>query len=202
MTIVSLLDRATSTWSSVAVLVTITCVFTFLVAPRLQLSLNEEEAGSPPDLRFGYTASELNSWYDAIGEEGCQAYKKLAILDLICYMPSYTLLFGGLLVKAARGASVDTEIALLMPIVMLCDVVETSIPLYGCFISPERLPLPLISLSAACNKLKWTLFMVCNVVLCFLFFASVLKAAVKKKEKMFDKKDTTKTKKKTAKKKD
>jgi hypothetical protein len=203
MTIVSLLDRATNTSSSIAVLVTTSCLFTFVVFPTLRLSLNEEEAGSPPDLRFGYTESELNSWYDAIGEDGCRAYTKIAILDIICYAPSYTLLFGGFLVKMARRASVDTQIGLLMPLVMFCDVVETIIPLYGCFLFPkERLPLPLIALSAACNKLKWTLFMVCNVVLSFLFFAAVLKMAVKKKKKMFNKKNTTKSKKKNAKKKE
>jgi hypothetical protein len=89
-----------------------------------------------------------------------------------------------------------------MPVVMLCDVIETVIPMYGCFLYPaERLPLPLIALSAACNMLKWTLFMVCNVALSFLFFTSVLKAAVKKKEKLF-KKDTRTKKKVSAKKKE
>ena len=183
MTIVSIMDRATSSWSIIAVLVTISCSFLFLVAPHLQQSI-KDEAGPPPDLRFGYTSSELNEWYDSIGEEGCDTYKKLALLDLFPFMESYTLLFGGLLVKAARYASVDTDIALLVPVIMLCDVVETAIPAYGCVLYPEkRLPVILIQIAAAASRLKWTLFIVCNVALSFLFFSSVLKAAVKKRKK-------------------
>lgn len=176
------MDRATSSWSIIAVLLTISCSFLFLVAPHLQQSI-KDDAGPPPDLRFGYTATELNDWYDAIGEEGCSSYKKLALMDLFPYMESYTLLFGGLLVKAARFASVDTDIALLMPVVMLCDVIETATSLYGCVLFPEkRLPALLIQIGGAANRLKWTLFTVCNVALSFLFFSSVLKSAVKKKK--------------------
>jgi len=177
MTIVSILDKATDSWATVTALATFSSAFLFFIAPRLQQSMNEELAGPPPDLRFGYTVSELNEWYDGIGKEGCEAYKKIAMIDLFPYMECYTLLLGGILVKASRKAGANPEIALLMPVVMLCDVVETIIPLYGCFLYPEeRLPTLLIHLSSAASRLKWTLFIVSNVVLSFLFFSSFLKS--------------------------
>lgn len=197
MTILGIIDKASNSWTSIAALATIASVFAFLVFPRLTLEMNQDEAGPPPDLRYGYTSEELNAWYDAIGEDGCRNYKRLALLDLFPYMECYTLLFGGLIAKAARLAGQNPELALLMPVIMLCDVVETVIPAYGCFLYPsERLPTLLIHVSAAANRLKWTLFVVSNVVLSFLFFTSLLKAAVKKKEKLQKKKKETTSKKK------
>ena len=188
MTVVSLLDKATDSWSIIAAFVTILCVSLGLVVPKLQLSMNELEAGAPPDLRFGYSEGELNAWYDAIGEEGCRAYKQLAIWDLFPCMECYTLLLGGMLVKAARRAGANPQIALVMPFVMLCDVVETIIPAYGCILYPEsRLPAVLIQISAAASRLKWITFVASNVILSFLFSASLLKPTGETKDK--EKKD-------------
>jgi hypothetical protein len=160
-----------------------TCVafqimFLGLIVPKLRVLLNESEAGLPPDIRFGYTASELNVWYDAIGEEGCKSYKQLAMLDIFPYMESYTLVLGALLVKVARRASVSEQVCLLAPLVMMLDVVETLIPAYGCFLYPEeRLSTELIQVSSLANQLKWVIFGFSLILSVVLFAMSKMKPA-------------------------
>ena len=150
-----------------------------VIFPKLRVLLNEREAGLPPDIRFGYSASELNVWYDAIGIEGCKSYRQLAMLDIFPYMESYTLVLGALLVNVARRASVSEQIALLAPLTMMFDVIETLIPAYGCFLYPdERLSTELIQVSSLANQLKWVIFGFSLILSVVLFAMSKMKPAV------------------------
>jgi hypothetical protein len=174
--IVAVFDKASDRWWIMATCIGFQLVFLGIIWPKLRVLLDHGEAGPPPDIRFGYTPDELNSWFDAIGQEGCKSYKQLAMVDIFPYMESYTLFFGGLLVKVARRANVSEKVALLAPLVMMLDVVETVIPAYGCFLYPEeRLSAKLIHVASFANQLKWIVFHFGFVLLGILFVISKVK---------------------------
>jgi hypothetical protein len=176
--VATIFDKAADRWWIIVTCVVFQIMFLGLIFPKLRVLLNELEAGPPPDIRFGYTPRELNVWYDAIGEEGCKSYMQLAMLDVFPYMVSYTLVLGGLLVKVARRASVSEQVALLAPLLMMLDVVETVIPAYGCFLYPEeRLSTELIQVSSLANQLKWVIFGCSLILLVVLFAMSKMKPA-------------------------
>jgi hypothetical protein len=174
--IVTVFDKASDRWWIMATCVGFQLMFLGVIWPKLRVLLDHREAGPPPDIRFGYTPDELNAWYGAIGQEGCKSYKQLAMVDIFPYMESYTLFFGGLLVKVARRANVSEQIALLAPLVMMLDVVETVIPAYGCFLYPEeRLSNQMIHVASFANQLKWVIFNSGLVLLVVLFAISKMK---------------------------
>lgn len=176
--IVAVFDKASDRWWIMVTCVGFQLLFLGVIWPKLRVLLDHREAGPPPDIRFGYTPDELNDWYGAIGQEGCELYKQLAMVDIFPYMESYTLVLGGLLVKVARRANVSEQVALLAPLVMMLDVVETVIPAYGCFLYPEeRLSTQLIQVSSFANQLKWIIFSFSLALLVVLFAISKMKSA-------------------------
>ena len=124
---------------------------------------------TPPDYRFGYTYEELYEFYDAIGEEGCVLYQRHAMVDLFPYMQSYALVGGAFLLQQLRPLKLNTKIALIFPMAMMMDMLETCIPAYGCNIYPRKLKHEAVEAAAAANKLKWTQFGIGMVLLSVLF---------------------------------
>lgn len=121
-----------------------------------------------PDIRFrGYTVSELNGWYEAIGVDGCKIYSNAALFDLFPYMELYALCFGTLLCHQIKLAHpyrtwLKRELTLLFPLVMMFDVVETTITFYGASMyskHQQRLPDVFIHVASTCTQMKWTLFL-------------------------------------------
>eukprot|EP01083_Nonionella_stella_P230686 815213_1 len=91
--------------------------------------LNALGEGVCPDLWFGYTPARLNDWYDAIGEDGCSMYKKVAHWDLFPYMFSYTILLGSILVRVARRTKSPQAIARVISVVLIMDIIESNVQL-------------------------------------------------------------------------
>lgn len=161
------LDKFANTpWLMVA------AVLVHILCTQYMSSLTQQlgKDNPPPDIRFGYTSKSLNAWYDAIGEDGCKIYQQHVFVDLFPYMQSYTLVGGALLLQQLRIIGWNENIALIFPMVMLMDMIETCIPAYGCSIYPEkRLRPAYVQASASANQLKWTNFGIGMSILSILF---------------------------------
>eukprot|EP01083_Nonionella_stella_P116512 346235_1 len=121
--------------------------------------LNALGEGVCPDLWFGYTPARLNDWYDAIGEDGCSMYKKVAHWDLFPYMFSYTILLGSILVRVARRTKSPQAIARIISVVLIMDIIESNVQLRGCNIYPNRrLDDRIVAIGSVANRIKWLLF--------------------------------------------
>lgn len=115
-------------------------------------------AGAPPDTRFGYSVEELNEWMDALGEEGRETYMNMVAFDLFPYMEAYALLLGALLLQQLQQTKLDPSYALIFPVVMVCDMLETFIPAWGVKSYPEKLEPIYVEVASTANQLKWILF--------------------------------------------
>jgi len=168
MFMVVLEKAADSSWILTAALISQVVCLHLLSQKGAQI---EALGGGPvPDARFGFSEQDLNSWYDAIGEEGCRLYQQLAFLDLFPQVQSYAILLGGLLLQQTRQAGVTNKLALAFPMMMFFDIIETCISAYGCRIHPDRrLKSELIQAAAAANQLKWIHFGIGMVMLTLLF---------------------------------
>lgn len=134
------------------------------------------DAGPPPDLRFGYTPDELNSWYDALGPAGCQAYKAMYRVDLFPFMQAYAVVLGAMTVQACRQVGIGPYWALVFPLAAYFDIFETAIPAYGCeiFHTGRRLSDRTIWVAIGANQFKWITFGVGMVLLTVLWLYSLL----------------------------
>jgi len=115
-----------------------------------------EPFGGAPDTWFAYPPHQLADWLADMTDEGCAAYHRMAAWDLFPYMEAYALLLGALLLQQTRAAGLSDTIAMIFPVVMVMDVVETILPAWACdarALSPVGL-----SAAAAANKYKWVLF--------------------------------------------
>lgn len=126
-----------------------------------------EQGLAAPDIRFfGYTVSELNSYYETLGEEGCQAYVKVADWDFFPYMFGYSILVGVFLLRASRQHAHPEAVALLSPMIYTCDLVETYVQKQGCLLFPIRLSEDVIQAGNYAVRTKWVLFIVAIVYVC------------------------------------
>ena len=136
-----------------------------------------------PDIQFGFTPNQLREWYTLWGEEGRQTYIETANIDLFPYMESYTICMGALLVMAARRQGWKENLAHLITATLIMDVGETTIVQHGAKFDPDYLSNTTIKIASFCNKLKWILFFICNVVMLAGFcLKPASKKAVKKVE--------------------
>ena len=138
-------------------------------------------AGPVPDLWFGFASpgGRLNEFYDGLGEDGRRAFDAVAHWDLFPHMLCYTVLLGSLLVRVARRAGVREGIAYLMPVVMLCDLVETVVLKRGCEQFPEILDGNVVAIGSIANQIKWILLVFALGTIASLFAAGYVKTARK-----------------------
>ena len=139
----------------------------------------------PPDYRFGYTYEDLYEFYDAIGPEGCEFYKKHALVDLFPYMQTYALIGGAFLLNQLRPLNWNAKVALIFPMAMVMDIIETIIPAHGCnlyFPGGRKLSKELVEAAASANQLKWTQFGLGMTLLSVLFLYNSIRPPVKEGE--------------------
>lgn len=132
--------------------------------------VNSFGAGPAPDLRMGFTLDELNQWYEAMGEEGRQAYLEMATFDFFPYMEVTPILLGTFLYSQLTAAGMSPSAAMIMPVAMICDLAETYIVAYGCKGYPnEKLPEHYVELASLGNQVKWVLYSSGLMLLSVLF---------------------------------
>lgn len=147
----------------------------------LNQHVNSFGAGAAPDLRMGFTSDELNQWYDAMGDEGRQAYLKMATFDFFPYMEITPILLGTFLYSQLTAAGMSPSAAMMMPVAMVCDLMETYIVVYGCKNYPnEPLPVHYVELASVGNQLKWVLYSSGLMLLSALFLYNTVRPNQKK----------------------
>lgn len=99
------------------------------VKSKLSEIINSGDTPPPPDYRFGYTYNDLYEWHSAIGPEGCLLYRKHSPVDL-WYMQTYALIGAAFLLQQLRPSGLNPKFALLFPMSMTMDILETCIPAY------------------------------------------------------------------------
>ena len=126
-----------------------------------------EQGLATPDIRlFGYTVSELNTYYDTLGEEGCQAYVRVSDWDFFPYMFGYSILVGTFLLRASRQFGHAEAVTLLAPLIHTCDLVETYVQKQGCLLYPVRLSEDAINAGSYAVRMKWMLFAIAMLYVC------------------------------------
>ena len=150
--------------------------------------------GGAPDVWFAYQPQQLADWLANMTDEGCVAYHRMSQWDLFPYMECYTLLLGSLLLQQARAAGLADSIAMIFPLVMIMDIIETTLPAWGCdrrALGPHGL-----TIAAAANKYKWVLFGtgMCTLSVLFVYNTLVGSKPQTKEEVAASDKDTKKKK--------
>lgn len=141
-----------------------------------------EQFGGAVDLQFAYSPQDLATWIEQLGPEGCARYQQMASWDLFPYMESYALLLGALLLQQTRAARLTDTIAMIFPLVMILDIVETAIPAYGCRIYPVKLSSTFLDISSAANRYKWVSFGTGLLLLSILFMYNTIFPASEEEE--------------------
>jgi hypothetical protein len=118
-----------------------------------------------PDVWFSIPPNKLYTYLGEIGPEGRLAYLKINAWDFFPYMPSYTILLSALLFRQCINAGWNTKISLLVPLIMMMDIVESTLLGYATQQFPSQLDPFLISLASFANQIKW---MICAGVLMIL----------------------------------
>ena len=147
----------------VAFHIVVNVVLQYLMAPIDALG-----HGPIPDARFGYSVDEFYNLMEAWGEEGRLQYQYVASADLCLYIPSYVLLFGGLLWKALdyNGYRQEHSVSYVMTLAM-SDCLETGLQLYLSKSYPMKLQ-EIAMLAVIFNQVKWA--MIATLVIALLGF--------------------------------
>ena len=127
-------------------------------------------AGPPPDLWCGYNSEQIYEWLEKIGPKGRKQYLEMVVWDLFPYMESYTILLGSVLLKECESAKRKSEVALVFPLAMMFDLVETLANGYATTQFPDRIDARVVEVSSIANQLKWVSFGVGLLMLSLLFF--------------------------------
>jgi hypothetical protein len=141
-----------------------------------------KQYGGALDLQFAYSPQDLATWIEELGPEGCARYQQMASWDLFPYMESYALLLGALLLQQTRAAGLTDTIAMIFPLVMVLDIMETAIPAFGCRIYPAKLDSTFLNISSAANRYKWVSFGTGLLLLSILFMYNTIFPAPEKPE--------------------
>lgn len=126
-------------------------------------------AGHPPDLWFGYDSDSVYSWLEKVGPNGRSCYMDMVAWDLFPYMEAYTILLGSFMLKESETAKRGEKLALIFPLAMMCDLVETVLNGYATREFPNRIDDRLVQLSSIANQIKWILFASGLLILSYLF---------------------------------
>lgn len=154
--IIPLLDKIahSSTLLTIVLLVELACIYY-----QQELTKSMEPYGGIIDARFAFSPEEMMEWVDQLGEQGRLAYQKVASFDLFPFMESYALLLGALLLQQTRAAGFQDTVAMIFPLAMVFDVLETAIAAWACRTHPRILNQHFLTMASAANKYKWVLIM-------------------------------------------
>lgn len=113
-----------------------------------------------PDVRFGLSANELQSWLEDVGPEGRQAYEKHAWVDLVVFTLLYSSMLSVLLARLLQKCHISStsflqHLLLLPSLAMLCDVAETASFIWAARAYPERIHGTVEDALPWCQQGKW-----------------------------------------------
>ena len=113
------------------------------------------DMGMTPDVWFGYDENDIYEWMEKIGPNGRMSYVEIMKWDFVPYMPSYTILLGSVLAWQCEIASDwNSNVALIAPLIMIFDLVETASNYFITTHFPLRAKY-IVMVSSLANQLKW-----------------------------------------------
>lgn len=92
--------------------------------------------------------------------------------DLFPFMEAYTISLGSFMLKESETAKRGEKLALIFPLAMMCDLVETLLNGYATREFPNRIDDRLVQLSSIANQVKWILFASGLSILSYLFVSN------------------------------
>lgn len=134
-------------------------------------------AGLPvPDMRFGYSFTDIQNLFSIVGKEGLLLYRNIQIIDMY-YPLAYSLSFAVgimILIRNCPERFQAIKVAALVPIVSaIFDYIENILIATQTFSYPT-LDETLISIASAFTIMKWSTLLISLI----LFFALALVAFV------------------------
>lgn len=162
---------------AVALSCTLMCAVGAHIAQTTFIHVTVTETFPPayiPDFGFrGYTASDLATWYNTIGDRGRAVYTIINVADFLMIMPSYlmTLELGLISVKSPM-------VWLYLPLIIVaCDMVESA-PLFWASLSyPKTIPYPwIVKVICLATQAKFSLFVVVAFYILFRYVGGSAKS--------------------------
>ena len=142
------------------------CLFVVLV---LWKPLDMYGAGEDiPDAWLGIPADRLHHYLGALGPKGREAYLRMNSLDFILIMATYTISLGALLYRMCQLAGLSTNISLMFPFIMFCDIIETSVLRHATKNFPSPPNHLLLTAGSIANQIKLITFILGLVALIIL----------------------------------
>lgn len=141
---------------------------------RCMHEVESHSVGPPPDVWFGFTEEKLYTYLESLGEEGRKAYIRMNNGDLSHYMWCYMTLLGSLLLRQCQKANISCKIALIFPLVMTMDIIESVTFRYCTMHFPSHLSEDVVFLASVSNQLKWIGFITGVFILGTLFVCNFL----------------------------
>ena len=157
-------------------------IFTMAVITYLSNKLESTTGVSvpPPDLWFGYESKEIYEWINQIGVEGRKQYLFIIAWDLFPYMEAYAIFLGSLLTNECSKSNYykqyEKQLALVFPLVMAFDFIETSTYGYAVIQYPNQISPIIVHISSIANMSKWIGFGVGLSILIALFIQNQMHA--------------------------
>ena len=157
-------------------------IFTMAVITYLSNKLKSTTGVSvpPPDLWFGYDSKEIYEWINQIGVEGRKQYLFIIAWDLFPYMEAYAIFLGSLLMNECNKSNYykqyEKQLALVFPLVMAFDFIETSTNGYTVIQYPNQINPIIVHISSIANMSKWIGFGVGLSILIALFIQNQMHA--------------------------
>ena len=151
-------------------------VMSMYLMNRYIQEVESHSVGPPPDLWFGFTETKLYIYLESLGEEGRKAYLRVNNADLYYYMWCYMTLLGSLLSRQCQKANISRKIALIFPLVMGMDVIESITFRYSAMQFPLHLSEDVVFVASISNQLKWIGFIAGLFILGALFVCNFLRS--------------------------
>jgi hypothetical protein len=152
--IIRILNAVASSSSLLFAAVIAELISIYIMNQRMH-ELESYSMGPPPDVWLGCTESELYSYLESLGEDGRKDYLRMNTVDLCPYMWSYMILFGSLLVRQCNKANISKNTAMIFPLAMAMDLIESFTFRYATVQFPLHLGNELVLFASIANRLKW-----------------------------------------------
>ena len=117
---------------------------------------------------LGIPADRLHHYLGALGPKGREAYLRMNSLDFILIMATYTISLGALLYRMCQLAGLSTNISLMFPFIMFCDIIETSVLRHATKNFPSPPNHLLLTAGSIANQIKLITFILGLVALIIL----------------------------------
>lgn len=134
-----------------------------------------------PDAWFGSTADNFYDYLHKLGPQGRRIYTYINILDLLFYIPSYSILLRALILRQCRLAGISKTMSWISFAVEIFDIIESLLFGYATRQFPNRLETVYLMTAFTANKGKWTSLLIVMLMLATLSSRNIYVACIRSK---------------------